>query len=126
MTSGEFVLFGLLEHKKVIDKIIIYINAFQHDFDIRLILTEALTNAFKHGNHMDINKPIYLKYFYNGKTVRFEISDSGKGFENEIIQEIVDEDLLSEGGRGLFIIKSLSDKIELKKNTLIIQKSLAV
>jgi serine/threonine-protein kinase RsbW len=124
--SNEFIFYGLLDYKKNIDKIIAELNAYQYDFDIRLILTEALTNAFKHGNNMNVNKPIYLRYFYNGKSVTFEISDSGSGFENEIIEEsIVDENLLSDNGRGLFLIKSLSDKIELRQNTLIIQKSLS-
>jgi serine/threonine-protein kinase RsbW len=124
--SNEFIFYGLLDYKKSIDKIIAELNAYQYDFDIRLILTEALTNALKHGNNMNINKPIYLRYFYNGKSVTFEISDSGSGFENEIIkEEIIDENLLSDGGRGLFLIKSLCDKIELRQNTLIIQKSLS-
>lgn len=127
MKSNEFIFYGLSEHKKAIDRIIAELNAHKQDFDIRLILTEALTNAFKHGNGMNVNKPIYLKYFYNDKSVKFEISDSGTGFENVIIQEQQeDEDLLSDSGRGLFLIKSLSDKIELKKNTLIIQKCLSV
>jgi serine/threonine-protein kinase RsbW len=127
MKSNEFIFYGLSEHKKVIDKIIAELNAYKQDFDIRLILTEALTNAFKHGNSMNENEPIYLRYFYNGKSVKFEISDSGTGLENIIIEDQKnDENLLSDSGRGLFLIKSLSDKIELKKNTLIIQKGLSV
>ena len=126
MKSNEFILYGLSEHKQIIDKIIAELNAYQYNFDIRLILTEALTNAFKHGNNMNVNKPIYLRYFYNDTSVKFEISDSGTGFENVIIHEqLQDENLLCDGGRGLFLIKSLSDKIEFRKNTLIIQKCLS-
>ena len=127
MKSNEFILYGLSEHKEIIDKIIAELNAYQYNFDIRLILTEALTNAFKHGNNMNVDKPIYLRYFYNGTSVKFEISDCGTGIENVIIHEqLQDENLLCEGGRGLFLIKSLSDKIELRKNTLIIQKCLSL
>lgn len=126
MKSNEFIFYGLSGHNKVIDKIIAELNAHKQDFDIRLILTEALTNAFKHGNNMNKDKPIYLRYFYNDQSVKFEISDSGNGFKNLIIEEQLENgNLLSDGGRGLFIIKSLSDKIELKKNTLIIQKCLS-
>lgn len=125
MKSNEFILYGLSDHKQIIDKIIAELNAYQYNFDIRLILTEALTNAFKHGNNMNVNKPIHLRYFYNGTSVKFEIRDSGTGFENVIVHEqLQDENLLSDSGRGLFLIKSLSDKIEFRQNTLIIQKYL--
>jgi Anti-sigma regulatory factor (Ser/Thr protein kinase) len=127
MNYNEFILYGLSKHKQVIDKIITELNAYRYNFDIRLILTEGLTNAFKHGNKMNADKPIHLKYFYNGKSVKFEIKDCGTGLENVIIdEEAQDENLLMESGRGLFIIRNLSDKIELKQNTLIVQKCLSI
>lgn len=127
MKGNEFTLYGLSEHKQIIDKIIAELNAPEYDFDIRLILTEALTNAFKHGNDMSIDKPIYLRYLYDSSSVKFEIEDSGNGFENVIIdKELSEENLLDDQGRGLFIIKNLSNNIEFKKNILIIQKSLVI
>jgi serine/threonine-protein kinase RsbW len=127
MKYNEFILYGLSKHKQIIDKIITELNAYRYNFDIRLILTEGLTNAFKHGNNMSVDKPIYLKYFYNGTNVKFEIKDCGTGLENVIIDEQAeDEDLLSDSGRGLFLIRNLSDKIELKQNTLIVQKCLSI
>lgn len=126
MKSNEFILYGLSGYKQIIDKIIQELNAYQHNFDIRLMLTEALTNAFKHGNNMNVNKPIYLKYFYNGTSVKFEIKDCGTGFENVIIDEQTqDENSLNDSGRGLFLIKNLADKIELRQNTCIIHKCYA-
>lgn len=126
MKSNEFILYGLSEHKQVIDKILAELNVSEYDFDIRLILTEALTNAFKHGNEMNIDKPIHLRYLYNDLSVKFEIEDCGTGFENIIIDEkLSDENLLYDQGRGLFLIKNLSDNIELKQNILIIEKSLS-
>ncbi|AKA72299.1 ATP-binding protein [Clostridium scatologenes] len=127
MKSNEFILYGLSEYKKVIDKVILELNASQCDFDIKLILTEALTNAFKHGNNMNKDKPIYLRYSYNNSSVKFEIEDCGNGLKNVIINDHLDnEDILEDKGRGLFIIKNLSDNIELKPNMLIIEKTLAV
>lgn len=127
MKSNEFILYGLSEHKQIIDKVIDDLNASEYSFDIRLILTEALTNAFKHGNKMDIDKPIYLRYLYDNSSVRFEIEDCGSGLKNLIANEkISEENLLDDQGRGLFLIKNLSDNIEMKKNILVIQKSLLV
>ncbi|AWI06497.1 ATP-binding protein [Clostridium drakei] len=126
MKSNEFILYGLSEYKKVIDKVISELNASQYDFDIKLILTEALTNAFKHGNNMNKDKPIYLRYLYNNSNVKFEIQDCGTGLKNVIINDnLGNEDILEDKGRGLFIIKNLSDNIELKPNMLIIEKTLA-
>jgi serine/threonine-protein kinase RsbW len=109
MKIDEFTLYGLSEHKQVIDKILTELNTNQYNFDIRLILTEALTNAFKHGNNMNVNEPIYLRYSYNDSNVKFEIRDSGAGGKNVVVhEELQDENLLLDSGRGLFLIKSLS------------------
>lgn len=54
MKSNEFILYGLSKHKQIIDKITAELNASKYNFDIKLILTEALTNAFKHGNNMSM------------------------------------------------------------------------
>ena len=125
--SKEFVLYGLSKYKEVIDEIIGDLNLFNQCFDIKLILTEALTNAFKHGNKGNVDKPIYLRYTYTGLDIKFEIEDSGNGFENVLISnEASEENLLNDGGRGLFLIQSIADKIELKKNILLIQKSLTI
>ncbi|WPC43155.1 ATP-binding protein [Clostridium sp. JS66] len=124
--SNEFILYGLSEYKQVIDKVISELNASQYDFDIKLILTEALTNAFKHGNNMNVDKPIYLRYSYDDSSVKFEIQDCGTGLKNVIINDhLDDEDILEDKGRGLFLIKNLSDHIELKPNMVIIEKTLA-
>lgn len=125
MKVDEFILYGLGGYQEVINKIIADINNFEYEFDIRLILTEALTNAFKHGNRNDSNKPIYLRYIFNGNSVKFEIKNSGVEYENVIIPEpISDENILSNSGRGLFLIKCIADHMEVKNNTLIVQKNL--
>ncbi|WP_237737322.1 ATP-binding protein [Clostridium carboxidivorans] len=124
--SNEFILYGLSEYKQIIDKVISELNASQYDFDIKLILTEALTNAFKHGNNMNVDKPIYLRYSYDNSSVKFEVQDCGTGLKNVIINDnLNDEDILEDKGRGLFLIKNLSDNIELKPNMVIIEKTLA-
>lgn len=125
LKKGEFTLYGLSKHKEIIQKIITDLNILEYCFDVKLMLTEALTNAFMHGNKCNVDKPIYLRYVYDGTYVSFEIEDSGTGPENIIIPEqISNESLLNDSGRGLFIIKSMADKIELRKNTLIIGKCL--
>lgn len=125
MRKKEFILYGLDRYREIIDIIIKDLNIVSESFDILLILTEALTNAFKHGNNSDNEKPIHLRYNYDDNSIKFEVEDCGKGFKNITIQDdVLDESLLNDCGRGLFIMKSVADKIEFKDSTLIIQKYL--
>lgn len=125
MKSNELILYGMGKHKEIISKILSDLNVNEDCFDIRLILTEALTNAFIHGNNKNIDKPIYLRYTNDCTSITFEIEDSGPGFKNVIIQDkTLDENLLNDSGRGLYLIKCVADKVEIKNKTLIIQKKL--
>ncbi len=127
MKKNEFILYGLDNYKQVIDDVVTDLNILNDSFDIKLLLTEALTNAFNHGNNRDNDKPIYLRYICNDKNIEFEIEDCGNGFKSlSIPNELLDENLLSDGGRGLFLINCIADKIEFKDNKLVIQKYLNV
>lgn len=123
--KNEFCLQGVCSFKETIDEVINILNVHEFDFDIKLILLEALNNAFIHGNLRDLNKPMFLRCFYNGKRVKFEVEDSGNGFQYESFNnEISDENLLSDSGRGLFLIYKLSDNLEIIKNIVSIEKNL--
>jgi len=127
-TSNQFVLYGLGNYKATVDKIIAELgipNNTDNGYDLKLILTETLTNAFVHGNKSCVDKPIYLRYYYNGINVRFEIEDSGNGFDSVVIPKcITDENLLDECGRGLLLINLVANKVEFRKNTIIIEKEI--
>lgn len=123
--ESEFILLGLSDREGIINNILDRLNRKEYAFDIKLILTEALTNAFKHGNKGNIDKPIYLRCFYSSNSIKFEIEDSGEGFDEKVIpKDINEEDLLSECGRGLFLIKSLVNDLKINGNILILQKHL--
>lgn len=127
MGKNEIILYGLSKYKEIIDKIMIDLKISNDCFDIKLMLTEALTNAFKHGNKGNNDKPIYLRYYDYGTYITFEIEDCGEGFKNITMPNTsLEDDLLSNSGRGLFLIRAIADKIELRNNTLIIQKQLSV
>lgn len=126
IVQNTTVLYGLKGYLKIIDKIIKDLNAYNYSFDIKLILTEAISNAFIHGNNKDNTKPIKILYYFDGASIIFEVKDSGiKSLEFGISKTINDADILNEGGRGLFLINSLSDELEYKCNTLIIKKNIA-
>ena len=98
----------------------------RYNFDIRLILTEVLTNAFKHGNKSDESKPIYLRCKFNIKGIEFEVEDSGEGFEFRCFtEEEIEENILNNSGRGLFLVKSMAEEVKVNKNVVNIKMQVA-
>ncbi|AFS78789.1 ATP-binding domain-containing protein [Gottschalkia acidurici 9a] len=126
MRTDSFVLYGLSKYESIIDKIIEDIRCHDNYFDVKLILTEALTNAFNHGNKKDDEKPIYLRYEYEcqDRYVKFEIEDSGDIARNIVMsRELSDDNILNNSGRGLFLINCIADEVYFQENTIVIQKN---
>jgi serine/threonine-protein kinase RsbW len=87
-------------------------------FDIRVILSELLQNAIRHGNAMDRAKTISLDVAVEeGNCLEISVEDEGTGFDVErvLAQKRVKAmnpgDLLEmdEFGRGLLIVETLCD-----------------
>lgn len=115
-----------LEHcHDVIDEIIKDLRIEACAFDVKLILSEAIMNAHCHGNQKDCTKPIYIRYKLKDKHLNIQVKDCGNGTEKfSIPEEIDNDDLLDDGGRGLFLIRCLSDHVEMIHNTIHIDKTL--
>jgi serine/threonine-protein kinase RsbW len=81
--------------------------------DLAIAITELVNNAIKHGNKKDLSKRVKVKLHFNDGQTQATISDQGQGFDPETIPNpIAEENLLKEIGRGIFIVKSLMDKVE--------------
>ncbi|KPU45115.1 serine-protein kinase RsbW [Oxobacter pfennigii] len=128
MINKEYNMFGTKNQRIIIEEIIKEMNFNEEDsFDLRLIMSEALTNAFVHGNKGDASKPVCLKFRYDGEIVIIEIKDCGDGMtENLIPEKIADERILSEKGRGFYLISCCSDKISFNDSTVIIEKKVRI
>ncbi len=50
-------------------------------FAIRLCLEEALINALRHGNRLDPNKTVHIRYSIDDEGFSIEIEDEGPGFD---------------------------------------------
>jgi serine/threonine-protein kinase RsbW len=123
----EVVLFGLDHHQGLIDGIIRDLGpeVEQVAFDVKLILAEAVTNAYFHGNGEDCTKPIYIRYSLDGSHLNLQVEDTGgKSGYRDIPLDIDESRLLDEGGRGLYLIRSFSDHVEMVDNTINIVKIL--
>lgn len=81
--------------------------------NVVIALSEALNNAFIHGNQGVVDAPIDIKVFREGMNLCFSVSDSGSGFDYELLRDDLTEDLLDvPGGRGIFIMRALADNVE--------------
>ena len=80
---------------------------------IELTVSESAINAIQHGNELDPAKNVSLRISSDGKTIEIVVEDQGRGFELADVPDPTDvENLLKPGGRGILIIQSFMDTVE--------------
>ena len=80
--------------------------------NILISLTEAVNNAIRHGNRFDDQKKIIVSYRKYAHQIRLIISDEGSGFDPFNLPDPTSEDHIEEeGGRGVFLMKQLTDEL---------------
>ncbi len=80
--------------------------------NILISLTEAVNNAIIHGNKKDESKYVRVNCVEKKQEVVIRISDEGRGFNpHDVVDPTLPQNLECCGGRGVFIMKQLSDKI---------------
>lgn len=85
-------------------------------YNIMVAITEGINNAAGHGNKFDPKKKVYVELEYDEKILICRITDFGEGFDpNQIEDPRTPENLLKDSGRGVFIMKSLSNKFSVKR-----------
>ena len=90
--------------------------------NVLVSVTEAVNNAIVHGNKEDKNKKVRLGLKQNKKSVRFIVEDEGMGFDHNTLPDPTDpKNLEKVKGRGIFLIKSLSDKTTFKQGGRVIE-----
>jgi serine/threonine-protein kinase RsbW len=81
-------------------------------FAIALGFSEALTNAFKHGNLQDPGKSITVSYRMDRGWAELEVRDEGSGFDPGLIPDSTSDDALDKpNGRGVLLMQSLFDEV---------------
>ena len=87
-------------------------------YNILIAVTEAFNNAIIHGNKLDKNKKVQIDIEANKERLEVHILDEGEGFNAEELADPRDpENLLKDNGRGVLLIKELSDKCEFKNRS---------
>ncbi|MDH4091690.1 MAG: ATP-binding protein [Cyclobacteriaceae bacterium] len=90
--------------------------------NIMIAVTEAVNNAIKHGNANDKSKNVLLSLFLDDSILRFIIKDEGRGFNYENLPDpTAPENIEKLGGRGIFLMKHLSDEVDFKENGSVVE-----
>jgi serine/threonine-protein kinase RsbW len=78
-----------------------------------LCISEAVVNSIKHGNKNNKNKTVSIVINCDVPELNILIEDEGNGFDfSNISDPTCKTNLKNESGRGIFIIRALSNKIE--------------
>ncbi len=81
-----------------------------------VVVTEAVVNAIVHGNREEREKEVEIRITCEERGVRCVVRDQGEGFlVDEAPDPVAPENLLREGGRGIFIIRALTTELEVER-----------
>ena len=80
--------------------------------NLRIVLSEALSNAIIYGNEGDRTKKVWVRARVDAWSVKLQIIDEGPGFDHRSLPNPRDREAIEEsGGRGLFLVRQLADEV---------------
>src|ERR1044072_3823096 len=79
---------------------------------IGMAVREAVANAIKHGNKLDVKKKVEAVFDLRGLDLTINISDEGQGFDPEKVSDPLNpKNLMKTSGRGIFYMKTFMDQV---------------
>jgi serine/threonine-protein kinase RsbW len=84
--------------------------------DLGICVTEAAGNAITHAHHEQPDLYVEIRFERFADSLRVVVRDHGPGFDVEKIPDpTLPENLLKPRGRGLHVIRSLMDSVEVTR-----------
>ena len=86
---------------------------------VSVAVRESVTNAIRHGNAGDAGKRVHIEFTYLGADagLAIRVRDEGCGFDPDALPDpLSPENLLKASGRGIFLIRSFMDELELRRS----------
>jgi serine/threonine-protein kinase RsbW len=81
--------------------------------NVLIAVTEAVNNAIEHGNKFSKDVEVNVAVGNKSTGFCFNVKDHGAGFDfMNLPDPTAPENLLKENGRGIFLMKNLSDEVE--------------
>src|ERR1700758_5798092 len=85
---------------------------------IAMAVREAAVNAVLHGNAYDPGKKVMVDFERTAQALVITIRDQGKGLDlAKVPDPLAPENLLKTSGRGIFLIRSFMDEVEINPST---------
>jgi serine/threonine-protein kinase RsbW len=85
----------------------------QSTFAIKLALEEALINAIKHGNKLDLKKNVHIEATVTPTVTEITVEDEGPGFDRDCVPDpTLEENLDKCSGRGILLIEAYMNRVE--------------
>lgn len=82
---------------------------------IGMAVREAMVNAVAHGNRYNANKKVRFSLSHSSEGITVVIADEGEGFDFDSLPDpLAPENLLRTSGRGIFLIRSFMDDVQLR------------
>jgi serine/threonine-protein kinase RsbW len=92
--------------------------------NIMIAVTEAVNNAIKHGNKNISSKNVALGLTLKEGLIKFKIEDEGSGFDyHNLPDPTAPENIEKPGGRGIFLMKHLSDEVDFTEGGRVVELS---
>ena len=109
--------------ERMIDDVRTRYNISEDTFGNMLVaITEAVTNAIYHGNKADPKKKVNVTYNLSNHHLTFTIADQGPGFDYYNLPDPTSpENLEKECGRGIFLMKHLTDQLIFSDNGRVVE-----
>jgi serine/threonine-protein kinase RsbW len=118
--TSESTFYGLEQCETQIDSLLRTIPSTYDPFAVKLILSELLMNAHKHGNSEDHNLPIKVIVSISEDELALEVLDMSIRMEDIPIKTDINPDnILDEHGRGLYLVNAFSDKLTIDNNSVV-------
>jgi serine/threonine-protein kinase RsbW len=81
---------------------------------ISMAVREAAVNAVLHGNAYDPGKKVKFDFVRTSQDLVITIRDQGKGLDlSKVPDPLAPENLMKTSGRGIFLIRSFMDEVEI-------------
>jgi serine/threonine-protein kinase RsbW len=109
---------NLREVEKIIDEISAECNIGSEVYgNVLIACLEAVNNAISHGNKLDISKKVEVKFLIENNKLTIITQDEGSGFDYENVPDPTSpENIENINGRGIFLMKHLSDGLTFREN----------
>ncbi|MBN1879031.1 ATP-binding protein [bacterium] len=83
---------------------------------LRFAIHETMVNAILYGNKDKPDARVNIKFYLKGDCFYTDIEDEGTGFDPDLLADpTAPENLLNVHGRGIFLVKNLTEDFKVKK-----------